>query len=166
MRRISIIIIKVRTTFRGKEDSPAFMLSLPLPFSLRIIIIFIIIISWPCLLAMASDCNKSFANSYMLLKPEEAHFFDIFHVLFSRNLGHRKFVDSDAEGTFEGSFRKRWLIFVSIVLQKVMLHVAKPLAFFGSCVEMLINLVALNGGILRILFNFLTGEFNFFLLHI
>ncbi|CAJ2646183.1 triacylglycerol lipase OBL1-like [Trifolium pratense] len=107
---------------------------------------------------MASTCDKGFADSYMILNPEDAHFFDIIRILFSRNIGHRKFVDSNAEGDVEGSFRGRWLIFISIVLQKLMLYIAKPLNKFGSCVEMLINLISLNGGITMIIINFLSGK--------
>ncbi|XP_058777986.1 triacylglycerol lipase OBL1-like [Vicia villosa] len=107
---------------------------------------------------MAATCDKGFADSYMILNPEDAHFFDIFHILFSRNIGHRKFVDSNAEGDVEGSFRGRWLIFISIVLQKLLLFIAKPLAKLGSCVEMLINLIPLNGGIIAIIINFFSGH--------
>lgn len=111
---------------------------------------------------MASEpngsCNKGFADSYMLLNPNDARFFDLLHVLYSRNLGNRKFVDSKAEGDYEGSFRHRWLIFVSVVLQKLLLLVAKPLALFGSFMEFLLNLVYLNGGFIMIVVNFLTGN--------
>ncbi|KAL5099260.1 hypothetical protein RYX36_003587 [Vicia faba] len=107
---------------------------------------------------MATTCDKGFADSYMILNPEDAHFFDIIHVLFSRNIGHRKFVDSNAEGDVEGSFRGRWLIFISIVLQKFLLYIAKPLAKLGYCVEMLVNLIAINGGITMIIINFLSGH--------
>lgn len=110
-------------------------------------------------------CNKGFADSYMLLNPEDAHFFDLFRVLVSRNIGHRKFVDSHAEGAYEGSFRHRWLIFVSVVLQKFLLLVAKPLALFGSFVEFLVNLYFLNGGFIMIAVNFLTGNFFECILH-
>jgi hypothetical protein len=112
---------------------------------------------------MASTCDKGFADSYMILNPEDAHFIDIIRILFSRNIGHRKFVDSNAEGDVEGSFRGRWLIFISIVLQKLLLYIAKPLNKFGSCVEMLINLISLNGGITMIIFNFLSGLLIFLL---
>jgi hypothetical protein len=108
---------------------------------------------------MASTCDKGFADSYMILNPEDAHFFDIIRILFSRDIGHRKFVDSNAEGDVEGSFRGRWLIFISIVLQKFLLFIAKPLAKIGYWVEMLINLIALNGGITMIIINFLSGSF-------
>ncbi|XP_058772801.1 triacylglycerol lipase OBL1-like [Vicia villosa] len=107
---------------------------------------------------MAATCDKGFADSYMILNPEDAHFFDIIHVLFSSNIGHRKFVDSNAEGDVEGSFRGRWLIFISIVVQKFLLYIAKPLAKLGTCVEMLVNLISLNGGITMIIINFLSGH--------
>ncbi|KAK7307632.1 hypothetical protein VNO77_40870 [Canavalia gladiata] len=110
------------------------------------------------MMALNCNCNKGFADSYMLLKPEDAGWLDLVHVLFSRNLQNRNFVETHAEGALEESFRHRWLIFVSIVLQKVMMFVAKPLAFFGSCVEAFINLIVLNGGFLMILLNFLTGR--------
>ncbi|TKY70578.1 Lipase protein [Spatholobus suberectus] len=103
-------------------------------------------------------CNKGFADSYMLLNHEDAHFFDLLHVLLSRNLGNRKFVDCHAGGAVEESFRHRWLIFVSVVLQKLLVLIAKPLAFFGNCVELLVNLLVLNGGFFRIVINFLTGH--------
>lgn len=108
---------------------------------------------------MAPSCNKAFADSYMLLSPQDARFFDLARLLCSRDLKNRKFVETHAEGSREESLRRRWLIFVSIVLQKFMLLVAKPLASFGSFVEMFINLIALNGGIFMIILNFLTGLF-------
>lgn len=104
------------------------------------------------------DCNKGFADSYMLLNPEDAHFIDLFRILFSGNVGHRKFVDSHAEGDYEGSFRHRWLIFVSVLLQKFLILLAKPLAFLGTFFEFLINLLVLNGGFFMILINFLKGH--------
>ena len=106
---------------------------------------------------MASDCNKSFADSYMLLKHEDAHFFDLLHVLFSRNVGKRKFVESHAGRALEESFGHRWLIFISVLAQKLMQLVAKPLAFFGTCVELLINLIVLNGGLFMLILDFLRG---------
>ncbi|XP_061340782.1 triacylglycerol lipase OBL1-like [Gastrolobium bilobum] len=106
---------------------------------------------------MASNENKGFPNSYMFLKPEDARFRDLLHVLYSRNLGNRKFVDSH-EGSMEESFRQRWLIFVSLMVQKILLFVKTPLSFFGTCVEMLVNMVALNGGFFMMLINLLTGH--------
>ncbi|XP_027348593.1 uncharacterized protein LOC113860130 [Abrus precatorius] len=106
---------------------------------------------------MASDCNKGFADSYMLLNAEDASFFDLLRILFYPNLPKRKFVETHAEDSFDESFGHRWLIFISILAQKLLLLVAKPLAFFGNCVELLMNFVAFNGCGLRLVLNFLKG---------
>nr|ACU20453.1 unknown [Glycine max] len=110
---------------------------------------------------MATDCNcnKGFADSYMLLKPEDASFFDLFRVLFKGNLSQRNFVESHADGdALDESLGHRWLIVISILAQKLLQLVAKPLPLFGSCVEFLLNLVALNGGGFSIVLNFLGGK--------
>ncbi|KAL1333148.1 hypothetical protein HN51_061901 [Arachis hypogaea] len=107
---------------------------------------------------MASDCNKGFADSYMLLNHEDAHLVDLVKLLFSKNVGKRKFVDSHAGGDYEDSFAHRWLIFISIVGQKLLQFVAKPLAFLGNCVERFVNLLLLNGGFFFLILNFLRGK--------
>ncbi|XP_028209474.1 uncharacterized protein LOC114392507 isoform X2 [Glycine soja] len=110
---------------------------------------------------MATDCNcnKGFADSYMLLKPEDASFFDLFRVLFKGNLSQRNFVESHADDdALDESLGHRWLIVISILAQKLLQLVAKPLSLFGSCVEFLLNLVALNGGVFSIVLNFLGGK--------
>ncbi|KAK7331067.1 hypothetical protein VNO77_25278 [Canavalia gladiata] len=106
---------------------------------------------------MACDCNKGFADSYMLLKPEHASFLDLLRVLIYPNLSKQNFVECHAED-LEDTWGHRWLIFMSILAQKLLQLVAKPLAFFGNRIELLINLVAFNGGVFRLLLNFLKGE--------
>ncbi|KAL5101772.1 hypothetical protein RYX36_006099, partial [Vicia faba] len=41
-------------------------------------------------------------------------------------------------------------------MRKFLMFIAKPLAKLGTCVEMLVNLIALNGGIIMIIINFLS----------
>ncbi|KAK7251038.1 hypothetical protein RIF29_33905 [Crotalaria pallida] len=106
---------------------------------------------------MASHCNKSFAKSYLLLNHEDASFFDLLLLLISTNFAKRNFVES-SEGVLKLSFSQRWLVFISLVVQKLLQLLNKPLALFGNIVEMLINLVALNGGIIMLIFNLLTGK--------
>ncbi|KAL8546310.1 hypothetical protein ACS0TY_006142 [Phlomoides rotata] len=102
----------------------------------------------------SSTCNKSFSSNYMLLKPEEASSWEVTKLLFSSNIGKRKFVDCP-EGTRE-SFAFRWIIFVSIIAQKVLQAFAKPLAFLGAVTEFCLNLVSLNGGFFSLLLNIIT----------
>ena len=108
--------------------------------------------------AMASSCDKRFSSSYMLLNPEEVRFFDLIHILFSSDIEKRKFVDcSEGTGTDE-NFKRRWLIFVSILAQKFLLFVAKPLAFVGSVIEMWLNLVSINRSFFALFKNVLRGQ--------
>ncbi|KAL1316252.1 hypothetical protein HN51_068477 [Arachis hypogaea] len=108
---------------------------------------------------MASNCNKSFANSYLLLMPEEASLLDLVRILFSQNIGHRKCLESHSgEKTVERSFKRRFLIVASILLQKLLMAVSKPLAFLGSFIEMFINTLNLNGGLFSTLLHLLTGK--------
>ena len=105
---------------------------------------------------MAScDCDKSFSSNYMLLKPEEASIFDLIHILFSGNVEKRKFVECP-QGT-EEPFGRRWVMFVSVLMQKLLKLVAKPLASFGSALEHWLNLLSSNGNFFRLVFNFIRG---------
>ncbi|KAL5752971.1 hypothetical protein ACOSQ2_023478 [Xanthoceras sorbifolium] len=101
-------------------------------------------------------CDKGFSSNYMLLKPEEVKLFDLFHILFSSDIEKIKFVDS-SEGT-EESFRRRWLIFISIVAQKFLLFVAKPLSWIGSGIEFMLNLLSVNRNLGVLLLNLLRGR--------
>ena len=112
-------------------------------------------------LIMASSrggCDGGFACTYMLLKPEEVRLFDLVQILFSPKLNETKFVDSP-DVSFSYELRQRWLIFMSILVQKILQSVAKPIASFGSFVEMWLNLVSSNHNVFNLLLNFLTGLF-------
>ncbi|XP_073266504.1 triacylglycerol lipase OBL1 isoform X2 [Populus alba] len=102
------------------------------------------------------DCDKGFSSSYMLLKPEELTFFDLINILFSTDIEKRKFVDS-AE-VKEEDFQRRWLIFISIVVQKLLQFFSKPISSFGSLVEMWLNLLSSNGGFGSLLLNTIEGK--------
>jgi len=93
----------------------------------------------------------------MLLKPEEAGYFDLLRVLIFRNISQRKFVESHADDDLNETLGHRWLIFISILAQKLLQLMAKPLSLFGACVELLINLIALNGGVFWLVPNFIRG---------
>ncbi|PKI50155.1 hypothetical protein CRG98_029479 [Punica granatum] len=92
---------------------------------------------------MAAPCDKSFSNSYLLLRPEDVGLVDLFRILFSTNLEQRKFVDSSHDT--EESFNQRWIIFISIIVQKLLLSMAKPMAWVGSTIELWLNLMEFFG---------------------
>lgn len=94
----------------------------------------------------------------MLLKPEEASVFDLIRILFSGNVERRKFVECPAAQGSDELFRQRWVIFLSILVQKLLKLVSKPLASFGTSFEYWLNLLSSNGNFFRLVFNFLRGK--------
>ena len=105
---------------------------------------------------MARSCSKEFASNYMLLNSENLGFIDLFYIVLSKDLKNRKFIDC-SEGAREESSSRRWIIFASIVAQKLLFFLAKPLARFGSKVEYWLNLISSNGGFVGLVQNFLRG---------
>ncbi|XP_018715473.2 triacylglycerol lipase OBL1 [Eucalyptus grandis] len=101
-------------------------------------------------------CDKSFSSSYMLLSPEKVGVIDLFHILMYSDVHKRKCVDSSKEG--EESFERRWIMFVSILVQKLLLLVAKPMAWSGLAIEFWLNLVLSNRGLGRLLVNCFRGK--------
>ncbi|KAH6803935.1 alpha/beta-Hydrolases superfamily protein [Perilla frutescens var. frutescens] len=97
----------------------------------------------------------------MLLNPREASFLELMKILFSSDdVAKRKFVEQSRseEGFDDESLSHRIVIFVSVVVQKVLLSMAEPLAAFGSTLENWLNLVSQNGGFFALLINYLKGE--------
>lgn len=109
----------------------------------------------------SSSCNKSFCSNYMLLKPEECSVLDLARILFSsnKNMGQKEFVDCPNEEMTKEPLSRRWVIFISILVQKVLIATAKPLAGFGNAIEYWLNLQNVNGGFFRLVFNSLSGTY-------
>ncbi|CAL9242277.1 unnamed protein product [Arabidopsis halleri] len=99
-------------------------------------------------------------KNYFVLDPREATVSDLIHLLFSSDLGNRKFIHSSEERLEDdlSRFRRRWIIFVSIVIQKLMILFKKPLYFLGFCLAFWLNLLSSNGGFLMILPNLFQGK--------
>ncbi|KAJ6412998.1 hypothetical protein OIU84_005921 [Salix udensis] len=102
------------------------------------------------------QCNKGFSSNYMLLNPEELTFFDLIKILFHTNIEKRKFVDSTE--VEEESLERRWLMFVSIIVQKLLQFFSRPISFVGSMLEMWLNLLSINRGCCRLLLNIFRGK--------
>ncbi|CAN1813483.1 Triacylglycerol lipase OBL1 [Linum perenne] len=96
----------------------------------------------------------------MLLDYDKIAILDLIRLLFSTNIEQRKFIDSK-EGK-EEIFKRRWIIFVSIVVQKLLQLISKPLYFVGWCIEMWLSLLTNNCGLLGLLVNILTCKLLFF----
>lgn len=108
----------------------------------------------------SSEENISSNNNYFFLRPEDACFFDLFRILCSSELRKTDFCDASSEDADLVFFtlRRRWLIFVSVVLQKLLILFKEPLAWIGSTIELLLNYSTANGGYSWLLFHFLTGK--------
>ncbi|XP_047970820.1 triacylglycerol lipase OBL1-like [Salvia hispanica] len=104
----------------------------------------------------SSSCNKSFCSHYMLLNPKAAELGDVVKILFSSDIGKRKFVDC-SNGTQE-PLDRRWIIFISVLFQKFLHANAKPLADFGNGVEHWLNLLSRNRGFLGLINNTFKGK--------
>ena len=99
--------------------------------------------------------EKQFCENYFVLKPENASFYDLASFLFSSKSETSKFIEYSEE--FEGGFWIRWYIFTSLFAQKLLLKVGKPLVLIGNVLELWLNLLSSNGGLLRLITNFFTG---------
>ncbi|GKF09692.1 hypothetical protein Tco_0043916, partial [Tanacetum coccineum] len=76
-------------------------------------------------------CDKSFSTGkYMLLDHEKVGVVDLVHMLHSIDIKKRNFVDCPND-MIEKSFKRRWLLSMSVLAQKILKSIAKPLAATG-----------------------------------
>ncbi|KAG4930775.1 hypothetical protein AAZX31_17G166700 [Glycine max] len=109
---------------------------------------------------MSSDSNeKPFSSSKcMLLKPEKMGFFQLFMVLFGTDLNEIDFVHY-LDFIVEPRFYPKWLIFLSLLIQKVLHSMAYLLQCIGDIVESLLNPQASsNDNFFMLVFNCLRGK--------
>nr|XP_027093110.1 uncharacterized protein LOC113713555 [Coffea arabica] len=122
--------------------------------------------------------KEDFSKEYLQLNPKEVGFSDILSIFSSRELEKTDFFHSPEvygeANSFHApkvyreadsfhapeayGFRRRWIVFVSLVAQIVLLHLKKPLAVLGSTLELCLNYPSSNGGFIGLLWNFLTGK--------
>ena len=105
-------------------------------------------------------------ENYFVLDPRGATVSDLIRLLFSSDLRNRRFIHSSEDRLEDNDpckFRRRWIIFVSIVIQKLMILLRKPLYFFGFSLGFWFNLLYINGGFFMILPNLFKGMVFFWL---
>nr|POE62153.1 hypothetical protein CFP56_68973 [Quercus suber] len=98
--------------------------------------------------------EKQFCENYFVLKPDNASFYDLASFLFSSKSETSKFIEGSEE--LKGDFWRRWYIFNSLFAQKLLLKFGKPMVQIGNVLELWLNLLSSNGGLLRLITNFLT----------
>ncbi|KAJ7966609.1 Lipase [Quillaja saponaria] len=106
--------------------------------------------------------EQNMCHNYMLLKPQEASWFDLVRLLASSRMEKRKFIESPEERDDDlqelRKFQRRWLIFISLLVQKLLIAVHNPLGQIGYMLEMWLNFLSINDGLLGIFFNLLKGK--------
>ncbi|KAJ8447980.1 hypothetical protein Cgig2_028856 [Carnegiea gigantea] len=109
-----------------------------------------------------SDCPSDgnfICTDYLFLKPEKAALFDLVRLLWSKDKQKHSFIETtqDLEQELK-NFWYRWIVFISILLQKILQFIRIPMALAGRVIEFLVNLVYDNGGFLKLLINIITGK--------
>ncbi|KAJ4834662.1 hypothetical protein Tsubulata_034489 [Turnera subulata] len=106
---------------------------------------------------MPCSNGDDFGSNKLLLEAKEASFLDIFLLLFSSDIKKRTFVDCSEEQRLQ-DFPHRWIICISILVQRLLITFKEALAFVGQAIEMWLNLLSSNGGFFGLLANILTGK--------
>ncbi|KAH0452444.1 hypothetical protein IEQ34_019743 [Dendrobium chrysotoxum] len=101
--------------------------------------------------------DTGFFTDYLVLRPDKAGLRDLLHVLYSGNVDENESMFGPP-GTEIAGMRRRWDIFISLLVQRSLLLLSSPLAWFGSAVGFWGNLVPDNGGLLSLFANFMRGD--------
>ncbi|CAL0322468.1 unnamed protein product [Lupinus luteus] len=101
--------------------------------------------------------EKPSGPSYLMLKPDEATFMDLWHLLFSPVLKNRKFIECSPD-TGPREFRQRWLLFISVVVQNILFKSGKSMKKIGDMLELWLNRLSSNGGLIGLFINKLKGK--------
>ncbi|KAL7262154.1 hypothetical protein ACSBR1_000515 [Camellia fascicularis] len=103
--------------------------------------------------------EEDFCRDYLLLKPEHASLLDLVRILFSSDIEKlRRFVETPKPAHHLRDSEPRWLIFISILAQKLLLYFKNPMARTGNVLELWLNLLSSNGGFCVLLLNLVKGS--------
>lgn len=97
----------------------------------------------------------NFSGNYMVLRPEEVSYANVFRILWNDDIEKKAF--ADIPNGKEENLNRRWLIFVSLLAQKILQSMAKPMSSFGAWFENWLNLLSCNRNIFVLLLNVLRG---------
>ncbi|MFS7951864.1 hypothetical protein Hanom_Chr07g00600211 [Helianthus anomalus] len=108
--------------------------------------------------------GEEFSESYLLVNAKEASLYDIACILIRSTsfLNTKNFYNEQSEHVGRSAWddiRRRFVIFASIVAQKVLMWAEKPIAEIGSLIELWLNLLSSNGGFFGLLINYIRGYF-------
>lgn len=95
------------------------------------------------------SADDQVSKKSLLLKPEEANLADLFRFLISGDIESKEFIQ--CLQAKETSLKRRFLIFISVAVQKALQSMATPLQLYGSMAEFCLNFIANNYEILPLL---------------
>ncbi|CAH9131904.1 unnamed protein product [Cuscuta epithymum] len=108
--------------------------------------------------------KEELCSNYVMVKPKgaAASFSGFLRFLIISSAGWlktRDLLDSPTEAApGRLCFRTRCLIVVSVIVKNVLIYLKVPLAWLGSSLEIFLNYPSFNGGYVRLILNFLTGN--------
>ncbi|KAM0871441.1 hypothetical protein ACQ4PT_039398 [Festuca glaucescens] len=104
------------------------------------------------------DGRHEYFGDFMELQPHKGGVRSLLHLMCSCDIAANDAVECPP-GTTEDRPLNRWVIFVSVVAQMLLLWVKTPLAKLGRAVEYWMNLVTDNGGgVLKLIMNAMEGK--------
>uniref|UniRef100_A0A0D9WAK7 Fungal lipase-type domain-containing protein n=1 Tax=Leersia perrieri TaxID=77586 RepID=A0A0D9WAK7_9ORYZ len=86
-----------------------------------------------------SKLDYCFSNDYMVLRPDRVGPYELMHLLFSPKIGRNRAVDCFTSTEIH-SFRRRFAIFMNLLLQLFLLSIVGPIvAVVGNAIEFALN---------------------------
>lgn len=101
--------------------------------------------------------DTGYFSDYLVLKPDKAGLLDLLNVLYSGKTDGNAGIYGPP-GAEIAEMRRRWVVFITLLMQRTLLLSSSSMARFGSAAVFLGNLVTDNGGLLRLLANFVRGK--------
>ncbi|KAL8141126.1 hypothetical protein V2J09_007147 [Rumex salicifolius] len=105
-------------------------------------------------------CNSHGSHSckdYLVVEPRKGGFWDLFKLLWShQDIGERSCLESP-DGKKLTQIRHRWIVFVSVITQKILIRLESPLARVGFGLCVFLNLLSSNGGLFGLFLNSITA---------
>ncbi|MCL7039674.1 hypothetical protein MKW94_013242 [Papaver nudicaule] len=101
--------------------------------------------------------GEEFSEEYLVLKPLEGSLWDLLHLLFSRNVENNNFVEC-SEGTKVHGVKNRWILIVSVIAQRILLHLVKPMFWMGLIIETYLNLLLNYDNFCQFFHNLIQGK--------
>ena len=98
--------------------------------------------------------SRQVGGDYFLIRPERIGWLNLLSLLvLRRRLGAYKFVESSEEVRIRADI----ITVLTVAIQKFLLSIEKPLRVAGCIIEFILNFLALNGGLLGLIKNIITG---------